>query len=108
MGAGATLPPRDADGFLLDRGDWNERVAAGLAREEGLALTPAHWEILRMLQAYYDEHEHAPAMRALVSLTRRTLGPEKGRSVYLLGLFPGSPARVAAKIAGLPRPEHCL
>ena len=48
------------------------------------------------------------AMRALVSLARRTLGPGKGRSVYLLGLFPGSPARVAAKIAGLPRPEHCL
>lgn len=108
MGANAPLPPRDADGFLLERADWNEHVATVLAREEGLTLTPAHREILHMLQAYYREHEHAPAMRALVSLTRRTLGPDKGRSVYLLGLFPGSPARVAAKIAGLPRPEHCL
>jgi tRNA 2-thiouridine synthesizing protein E len=108
MGASVPLPPRDADGFLLEQADWNEQVAGELAREEGLTLTPAHWEVLHMLQAYYRQHEHAPAMRALVSLTRRTLGPGKGRSVYLLGLFPGSPARVAAKIAGLPRPEHCL
>jgi len=108
MAATEQLPRRDADGFLLCSADWNERVAAELAREEGLTLTAAHWEILYMLQQYYREHEHAPAMRALVSLTRRTLGTDKGRSVYLLGLFPGSPARVAAKIAGLPRPEHCL
>ena len=108
MGANAPLPPRDADGFLLEQADWNEHVATVLAREEGLTLTPAHWEILHMLQHYYREHEHAPAMRALVNLTRRTLGPDKGRSVYLLGLFPGSPARMAAKIAGLPRPAHCL
>jgi len=108
MKANAALPPRDADGFLLDRADWNEQVATALAREEGLTLTPAHREILHMLQAYYREHEHAPAMRALVSLTRRTLGPDKGRSVYLLGLFPGRPAIFAATRAGLPRPEHCL
>ncbi|MBK9469002.1 MAG: glycosyl transferase family protein [Gammaproteobacteria bacterium] len=106
MTAIAALPPRDADGFLLEQADWNEQVAGELAREEGLVLTPAHRAVLHMLQAaYYREHEHAPAMRALVSLTRRTLGPEKGRSVYLLGLFPGSPARVAAKIAGLPAPS---
>jgi tRNA 2-thiouridine synthesizing protein E len=43
-----------------------------------------------------------------VSLVRRELGEEKGRSVYLLTLFPGSPAKLAARIAGLPRPEHCL
>ena len=42
-----------------------------------------------MLREYYDAHEHAPAMRALVALTRRRLGVDKGRSVYLLALFPG-------------------
>jgi len=99
---------RDADGFLLPGSDWNEELAVLLAREEGIELTPAHLEVLYMLRSYYARHQHAPAMRALVSLTRRTLGPDKGRSVYLLTLFPGSPARLSAKIAGLPCPEHCL
>ena len=87
----AALPPRDADGFLLDRSRLERAVATALAREEGLTLTPAHREILHMLRAYYREHEHAPAMRALVSLMRRTLGPDKGRSVYLLGAVPRQP-----------------
>lgn len=108
MGARRQQPQRDADGFLLPGSPWDEDLAARLAREEGLTLTAAHFEVLYMLREYFAEHEHAPAMRALVNLTRRKLGADKGRSVYLLALFPGSPARVAAKIAGLPCPEHCL
>ncbi|MGB1139001.1 MAG: TusE/DsrC/DsvC family sulfur relay protein, partial [Luminiphilus sp.] len=27
---------------------------------------------------------------------------------YLMGLFPGSPARVGSRIAGLPKPKNCL
>lgn len=99
---------RDAGGFLLDWHDWNDSCAELLASEEHIELTPAHREILLMLRSYYARHEHSPAMRALVSLTRRELGPDKGRSIYLLQLFPGSPARLASKIAGLPKPEHCL
>ena len=100
--------PRGADGFLLDWRDWDDSCAELLASEERIVLTSAHREILLMLRSYYARHEHSPAMRALVSLTRRELGPEKGRSIYLLQLFPGSPARLASKIAGLPKREHCL
>lgn len=103
-----SAPPRDVHGFLLDRESWNEKVACTLAAEENLTLTPAHWEILYLLRDYHARHAHVPAMRALVSLVRRQLGPEKGSSIYLLQLFPGSPARIAARIAGLPKPEHCL
>ena len=28
--------------------------------------------------------------------------------MYLLKLFPGSPAKLASKIAGLPKPDNCL
>jgi len=104
----ASTPERDADGFLLHSHEWSETVARHLAAEENILLQDAHWEVLLMLRAYYEAHEHAPAMRALVSLSKRQLGAEKGRSIYLLQLFPGSPARIAAKLAGLPRPEHCL
>ena len=35
-------------------------------------------------------------------------GKEKGSSMYLLQLFPGSPAKIGSKIAGLPKPDNCL
>ena len=108
MPDGTALPERDADGFLLDRHAWTEELAMALAQAEGIAIDARHMEILLLLRAYYERHEHAPAMRALVSAVKRELGPDKGRSVYLLGLFPGSPAKLAARWAGLPRPEHCL
>jgi tRNA 2-thiouridine synthesizing protein E len=101
-------PPRDADGFLLDWQHWSEDCAARLAREDGILLSAAHLEILHLLRSYYARHDHAPAMRALVSLVRRELGPDKGRSIYLLKLFPDSAARRAARLAGLPKPPHCL
>ena len=28
--------------------------------------------------------------------------------IYLMSLFPGSPAKLGSKIAGLPKPENCL
>lgn len=99
---------RDADGFLLDQADWDEDLAYGLAAEAGIMLTPAHWEVIHMLRRYFAAHELAPAMRALVNITRRELGADKGRSIYLLQLFPGKAALHASRIAGLPRPEHCF
>jgi tRNA 2-thiouridine synthesizing protein E len=50
----------------------------------------------------------APAMRPLVKAVGRDLGPDKGRSMHLMRLFPGSPAKRAARLAGLPKPTHCL
>ena len=104
----AILPLLDADGFLADWSTWNEEVAAILAAAAGLELDSCRLEVVLVLRDYFRKHGHSPAMRAMVSLVRRELGTDKGRSVYLLRLFPESPARVAARIAGLPRPEHCL
>jgi tRNA 2-thiouridine synthesizing protein E len=60
------------------------------------------------LRAFYQRHQLSPATRALVNLVKRELGPDKGRSVYLMKLFGGSPAKTASKIAGLPKPLNCL
>jgi tRNA 2-thiouridine synthesizing protein E len=102
------LLPTDEDGYLLNLSDWSPRAAQALAIQESIELTPAHWEIIELLQAFYREFQLSPAMRPLVKWTAQKLGPEKGRSIYLMSLFPPSPARVAAKIAGLPRPANCL
>ena len=98
----------DNDGHLIDLTIWNNRIAETLAAQDNILLTPEHWEIIDLLQDFYREFEISPAMRALVKYTEKKLGPDKGRSVYLLQLFPPSPARIASKIAGLPRPTNCL
>lgn len=98
----------DKDGYLINLSDWSKEIASELAKQEGIFLTPAHWEIITLLQEFYSTFELSPAMRALVKYTEKKLGPEKGRSIYLLQLFPPSPARIASKIAGLPRPTNCL
>jgi tRNA 2-thiouridine synthesizing protein E len=98
----------DTEGYLRELGDWNEDVAARLAAAESIALSAAHWEIIYLLRKFYAEHTLSLSMRPLVKLVARELGPDKGRSIYLLKLFPGNPALLASKIAGLPRPENCL
>lgn len=98
----------DGDGYLQNLDDWDEAVAEQLAKQENIHLTRPHWEIIYLLREFYQEFEISPAMRVMVKRTKQKLGSEKGQSLYLLQLFPPSPARIACKIAGLPRPTNCL
>ena len=98
----------DGDGFLEYFDEWNPTVANTIATAENIQLSEAHWEILHLLREFYRQFEQSPAMRALVKYVGQQLGKDKGNSIYLLKLFPGSPAKIASKIAGLPRPENCL
>jgi tRNA 2-thiouridine synthesizing protein E len=98
----------DPEGFLRKLDDWTPEVAAQIAAGEALELTPAHWEVINALRDYYREFDSSPAMRPLVKYCALKLGSDKGRSVYLMSLFPGSPAKLASKIAGLPKPANCL
>ncbi len=98
----------DKEGFLRRLSDWRPEVAEQIAAAEDLELTPAHWEVLELLREYYREYDASPAMRPLVKYCALKLGPEKGRSIYLMSLFPGSPAKLGSKIAGLPKPDNCL
>jgi len=98
----------DPEGFLRELADWTPEVAQQLASGEGLVLTEAHWEIVHLLRDYYSEFDSSPAMRALVKYCAIKLGKEKGKSIYLMSLFPGSPAKIGSKIAGLPKPDNCL
>lgn len=98
----------DKEGFLRRLADWQPEVAEQIANAEGLELTPAHWEVLLLLREYYQQFDASPAMRALVKYSALKLGADKGRSIYLMSLFPGSPAKIGSKIAGLPKPDNCL
>ena len=98
----------DKEGFLRNLDEWNPEVAKQIALGEGIELTAAHWEILTLLRSYYQEFDASPAMRPLVKYCALKLGTGKGKSIYLMRLFPGSPAKIGSKIAGLPKPENCL
>lgn len=98
----------DQEGYLLNLDDWSEAIALQLANEEELVLTDEHWEVIYLLRDFYQEFGVSPAMRPLVKAVSKKLGAEKGKSMYLMMLFPGSPAKLIAKLAGLPKPKNCL
>jgi TusE/DsrC/DsvC family sulfur relay protein len=88
--------PLDADGFLMDSGDWTEAVAAVLAAREGReGLTEEQFDILRFLRTYYGKHHFFPILR----LVCRNVGQPR---TCITDRF--SDPVEAWKIAGLPNP----
>ncbi|MDF0732354.1 TusE/DsrC/DsvC family sulfur relay protein [Pseudomonas entomophila] len=98
----------DKDGFLVDLQDWSHAVAEALASREAITLTADHWEILELLRQFYAEYQLSPATRPLIKYTALKLGTDKGNSPHLNRLFNGTPAKLAAKLAGLPKPTNCI
>lgn len=98
----------DKEGYLRNLNDWSEQIAQSLAEADGITLTANHWEIITLLRRYHKRYQASPATRALISYVKKELGPDKGKSTYLMKLFGGSAAKTASKIAGLPKPDNCL
>jgi len=103
------MPERNNEGFLEDAHAWTEGVATTIAAEDDIHLSENHWEIIIFLRYFYKEHEISPpSNRLFVKAVKEALGENKGNSIYLMQLFPGTPAKTACRIAGLPRPTNCL
>ena len=98
----------DSEGYLKDTTLWSEGLAEAIAANEGITLSPEHWEVVRFVRAFYLEFNTSPAIRMLVKAMANTFGEEKGNSRYLYRLFPKGPAKQATKIAGLPKPVKCI
>ncbi len=97
----------DKEGFLRNLDDWDEDVASELAALDAIILTEDHWEVIRLIREYYVRYNLAPANRVMVNAVRERYGAEKGSSIYLMKLFTGKPAKVLARISGLPKPANC-
>jgi tRNA 2-thiouridine synthesizing protein E len=95
----------DEEGYLVDPADWNESVAEALARREGIALTDAHWAVLRFMRRYYEEHHIAPDARHVMKHLAEYRGPEHADRNDLFRLFPYGYVKQACKIAGMRRPR---
>ncbi len=92
----------DEDGFIQDPENWDEAVAASLAKTEGVEeLGENHWKLVNYLRDYYMEYSMAPMIRKLCKQTCFSL-----KEVY--EMFPSGPAKGACKVAGLPKPTGCV
>ncbi len=108
MQLGRTFIPTDREGYLKDLNQWSNEAAEKIAAREGILLTECHWEIITLLRSVHQEYGHTPITRVFIKIMSKRLGKEKGKSLYLLKLFPDSPMRKACKIAGLPKPTNCM
>lgn len=99
--AGITVTVDD-EGFLTDPAQWREEMVTELARECGIdALTEQHWVVVKHMRHQYDENGTGPNVRALAR--------SSGVSIKeLYQLFPKGPAKLAARIAGIPKPRGCI
>ncbi|MBO2446369.1 TusE/DsrC/DsvC family sulfur relay protein [Actinomadura barringtoniae] len=90
------------DGFFEDPAQWTEDMAPEIAKTAGIdELTEQHWQVIRFMRAKYDTDGTGPSVRAL--------GKTSGVTVKeLYQLFPKGPAKLAAKIAGIPKPRGCI
>ena len=90
------------EGFFEHPDEWREDMAPEIARAEGIdELTDRHWQVIHFMRAEFAAKGTGP--------TVRVLGKTSGVSVKeLYQLFPKGPAKVAAKIAGIPKPRGCI
>ena len=93
---------RDAEGFFVDPAQWTEEMADQIARENGISeLADRRWLVIRFMRATYLQTGAAPSIR--------TLAKASGVPIKeLYQLFPRGPAKLAAKIAGIPKPRGCI
>ncbi len=94
--------------YLSKLPDWTPERAEQHAAQQDMVLTSAQVDILMVARAFYAEFGFSPSMRPLCKSVADSLGVEMGRSIYLNQQFPGSPAKLVALLAGLPKPKNCL
>ncbi len=99
---GERLVDVDAEGFLVDPSEWTPEIAAVLAREAGIEfLTSAHWRVIAFCREDAAREGATPGLRRISKLCG--VGMKQ-----LYELFPKGPGKLAALVAGLPKPQGCV
>jgi len=89
-------------GFLAQSSEWNPEIAEAIAREVGIApLTDQHWKVLTFCREDAARQGQPPGLRRISKLSG--VGTKE-----LYALFPKGPGKLAARIAGLPKPQGCV
>ncbi len=91
----------DAEGFMLDSSQWTTEIAEEMARELGVVLEEKHWQVITFCREDAAQHGEPPGVRRISKLSGVTM-----KELYKL--FPKGPGKLAARIAGLPKPKSCI
>lgn len=92
------------DGRLVELSDWTPEIAIAIAKEEGLNLTDAHWDIINLMRDYYSTYNIPPIMKLLKREIARKFGAEHATDEAINSLFPSGIQYQGSKIAGIPVP----
>ncbi len=91
----------DGDGYMLDPHAWTPEIAEAVAAQLDLSLTERHWVVINFARSEFEANGEAPTLRRITKQT-------DVNTKELYSLFPGGPAKIAAKIAGLAKPTGCI
>jgi TusE/DsrC/DsvC family sulfur relay protein len=99
--AGVTVEV-DENGYMSNYKLWNKEIADAFAKEQGInELTDRHNIVIEFMRKEFEENGTGPSIRKL--------NKQSGVSTKeLYELFPGGPAKKAALIAGIPKPQGCV
>jgi tRNA 2-thiouridine synthesizing protein E len=92
----------DDEGFLTNPDEWTEDIARELAKSEGIEeLTDSHWKVINFMRSDFSDKGQPPSIRRI-----NKVGGVSVKDLY--NLFPKGPAKKAAKISGLSKPQGCV
>lgn len=91
----------DGAGFLLDPATWDEELARKMADGLGLSLTDEHWVVLRWARQDWASTGASPNVRRVAA------GSGVGTK-RMYELFPRTPGKTTALLAGIPKPVGCV
>ena len=89
------------EGFLLNAAEWTPAVAEELAKESGVPLSERAWQVITFCREDAAREGQPPNVRRIAKLSGVTM-----KELYQL--FPKGPGKLAARIAGLPKPQGCI
>jgi dissimilatory sulfite reductase related protein len=91
----------DGEGFMIDPKAWTPEIAEAIAQTLDIKLTDRHWIVINFARKEFEATGQSPTLRRITKTT-----PVDTKEIYQL--FPGGPAKIAAKIAGLGKPTGCI
>ena len=92
----------DDEGFLTEYDEWSEELASQLAANIGITkLQDGHWSAITFLREDYAAEGETATLRRV-----STVGGIPTKELFTL--FPKTPAKKMAYVAGLPKPVGCI
>ena len=89
----------------LNEQNWNQKVSVELAKNEGIALSDKHIEVILYLRSYYIEFGHPMFARTTAEALNRHF-EDQGGSKYLYDLFSDGPVTQGSRLACIPVPDN--